>query len=111
MLYYFRGQSLALGAARIVAGNAFELRSDVAAGLQNGPEESELLLLQGRPIGERVVQRGPFVMNSPEEIQQAYADYRRTGFGGWPWQSSDPVHGFDDERFARHANGNVERAT
>jgi hypothetical protein len=111
MLYYFRGRNLAVGGTRVAAGHALELRSDVPAALENGPEESELLLLQGRPIGERVVQRGPFVMNSPEQIQQAYADYRRTGFGGWPWQSSDPVHGVDDERFARHANGTVERAS
>ena len=44
----------------------------------NGEEESEILLLQAKPIAERVVSGGPFVMNSQEEIQQAYVDYRRT---------------------------------
>ena len=77
--------------------------------LENGDRESEFLLLQGRPIGEPVAQYGPFVMNTQSEIQQAFADYRRTQFGGWPWDASGPVHSRAESRFARHADGRVER--
>jgi len=70
----------------------------------------ELLLLQGRPIGEPVVQHGPFVMNAREEIVQAMRDYQRTRFGGWPWSASDPVHARQEGRFAKHADGRIERA-
>jgi len=65
-------------------------------------------LLQGRPIGAPVFQMGPFVMNSPEELRQAFEDYRRTQFGGWPWSSPSPVHARADGRFALHADGKVE---
>jgi hypothetical protein len=74
----------------------------------NGDAESELLVLQARPIGEPVAQYGPFVMNTQAEIHQAFADYRRTEFGGWPWGANDPVHPRDKGRFAKHADGKVE---
>ncbi|KAL3772566.1 hypothetical protein ACHAW5_005309 [Stephanodiscus triporus] len=61
---------------------------------------TEFLLLQGRPIGEPVAQRGPFVMNTPSELQQAYVDYQRTKFGGWPWPRNDLVFPREKGRFA-----------
>jgi hypothetical protein len=88
---------------------AIALEPDVAVEIRNGDAEAELLLLQGRPIGEPVVQHGPFVMSSPGEIRQAFLDYQRTRFGGWPWPSDGPVHGRAGERFARHADGREEK--
>jgi len=41
-----------------------------------GEAGARLILVAGRPLGEPVVQYGPFVMNSREEIEQAFADYR-----------------------------------
>ncbi|MGA9522744.1 MAG: pirin family protein [Myxococcaceae bacterium] len=108
-LYFFSGKELRIGARAVPGGQGVELRADVEAPLENGPEESELLLLQGRPIKEPVVQHGPFVMNSREEIIQTFQEYQRTGFGGWPWKSDEPVHPREEGRFARHADGRIER--
>ena len=47
-------------------------RIEVTAG-QHG---ASFLLLAARPLGEPVVQYGPFVMNTREEIEQALDDYR-----------------------------------
>ncbi len=110
MLYFFAGNTLRVGTRQVNVRTGLELRADAIAPLENGPAESELLLLQARPIQEPIVQHGPFVMNSREEIQQAYADYRATQFGGWPWPKTDPVHD-RDARFARHADGHFEKAT
>ena len=76
--------------------------------MQNGNKDAQFLLLQGRPIAEPVVQYGPFVMNTQLEIRQAFEDYRRNQFGGWPWDRNDPVHPRDAERFAKYADGNEE---
>ena len=110
-LYFFRGSSLKLNGFELGSGNAAQLRPDAAVLLENGETEGELLMLQGRPIGEPVVQSGPFVMNTRAEIQQAYHDFRATRFGGWPWSSDDPVHGTDRGHFAKHPDGRTERAT
>ena len=76
--------------------------------VENRGGPAEFLLLQGKPIGAPVFQLGPFVMNSPEELRQAVQDYHQTGFGGWPWDRSDPVHARSEGRFAIHADGRVE---
>lgn len=60
----------------------------------------EFLLLQGKPIGETVAQRGPFVMNNDQELFQAFMDYERTKFGGWPWPRDDMVFDREKKRFA-----------
>lgn len=46
-----------------------------------GMEEARFLLLAGKPLRQPIVQYGPFVMNTPEQIEQALADYRSGNFG------------------------------
>jgi len=107
-LYYFRGSSIKIDGSDIKPYLAAELQPGQDVLIENGPNESHLLMLQGKPINEPVVQYGPFVMNTDQEIQEAMMDYRKDQFGGWPWPVNDPVHGPDQGRFARHADGKVE---
>jgi len=108
-LYVFEG-SVRVGDHDLVASTGAVLRSDEPVTVTAGRDGAEALVLQGRPIGEPVAQYGPFVMNDDAGIEQAFADYRETGFGGWPWPTDDPVHGRDAGRFARHADGRLEHA-
>jgi quercetin 2,3-dioxygenase len=107
-LFYYQGRSLRVGDVSVSPLHSIALPPEWEVPLQSVGGETELLLLQGRPINEPVAARGPFVMNSAEEIAQAYNDYRRTGFGGWPWDTEEPVHALEG-RFARYADGRVER--
>jgi quercetin 2,3-dioxygenase len=107
-LYFFKGAQVMVDGQNLNDAAAIELRASADVELVNGETTSEFLLLQGRPIGETVAQYGPFVMNTRAEIEQAFADYQRTQFGGWPWDDNAPVHGIDPSRFARHADGKVE---
>jgi redox-sensitive bicupin YhaK (pirin superfamily) len=70
--------------------------------------EVKLLVLQGAPIGEPVAQYGPFVMNTQQEIMQAFSDFRRTNFGEWKWGSDDHTHGATASRFALYPDGRRE---
>ena len=108
-LYYFAGNSLQIAGAAAPKNHAIRLRAEVPTELTAGDDETQVLILQGKPIGEPVMQYGPFVMNTQQEIQQAYSDYQRTHFGGWPWPRVDPVHGSEPERFAKRPDGRVER--
>ncbi len=109
VLYFFAGDRLTVAGREVAVAHAIQIGPSEVA-LVAGAARAEVLLLQGWPIGEPVAQHGPFVMNSQAEIRQAYADYQRTRFGGWPWPAPDPVHPRERERFARHADGRVEDA-
>jgi quercetin 2,3-dioxygenase len=109
-LYFFVGATIKIDDRVLDTHSAAVVQSDVDITIEAGKTACELLMLQGRPIGEPVAQHGPFVMNSREEIQRAFADYQRTRFGGWPWPSDDPVHDRNAGRFAKHIDGHIEKA-
>jgi redox-sensitive bicupin YhaK (pirin superfamily) len=109
VLYFFAGDSLRVGDRAVPKSSAVAVASGLEVPLENGSQSAEILVLQGKPIAEPVASYGPFVMNTRAEIVEAFSDYERTHFGGWPWPSDGPVHGPASERFAKHADGTVER--
>lgn len=107
-LYFFEGEQLTLAGETLQEGHKITVRPDVDIPLEAGPKGAQVLLLQGKPIGEPVAHHGPFVMNSRQELVQAFQDYQRTGFGGWPWKGDAPVHDRKDDRFALRPDGKRE---
>jgi redox-sensitive bicupin YhaK (pirin superfamily) len=107
-LYFYLGNQITLAGKLIEKYHAVVVNAAVDLSITNGDSAARILVLQGRPISETVIQYGPFVMNTKEEIQQAFEDYHATKFGGWPWSRYDQVHDRAEGRFARHADGTVE---
>ena len=108
-LYFYKGDVLNVDGTEIKNYHSAQLQPNEDLIVKAGKENCNALILQGRPINEPVVQHGPFVMNTREEIQQAFEDYQRTEFGGWPWNSNAPVHKKTEGRFALHADGKLEK--
>ena len=105
---YYHGNDLQIEGQVIPNYHAVIVDAEQELTLQNAGEPAKILVLQGRPINEPVVQHGPFVMNSKDEIYQAFTDYQRTLFGGWPWPKNDQVHARELGRFAKHSDGTEE---
>jgi hypothetical protein len=74
-VYPFEG-SLSVGARELRAHNAGVLGAGDQVEVTAGSTGARFLLLAGRPLGEPVVQYGPFVMNTRDEIEQAIRDYQ-----------------------------------
>lgn len=107
-IYFYKGDELKIEDETLKNYHSGDVRTDIDVTLRAGKEKCHILILQGKPINEPVVQHGPFVMNTKEEIQEAFNDYQKTHFGGWPWPSYDHVHDREKGRFADHGDGKVE---
>lgn len=85
LLYVFKGNTT-LGSDRrkVAEGQAALLGSGDSVHISVAADESsaaEILLLSGKPLLEPVARYGPFVMNTREEIEQAFRDYQSGQFG------------------------------
>ena len=108
-IYFYEGTQLKIEDGIVNHYQQAQVKADVEITLQNGNDAASILILQGKPISEPVMQYGPFVMNTKEEINQAFEDYHATQFGGWPWSRYDNVHPREAGRFAKHADGRMEK--
>lgn len=106
-IYFYRGSALNVDGQNLPAYHMARLESDQSVHLQAEDEPVRILMLQGKAINEPVAQYGPFVMNTEQEIRDAFEDFRRTEFGGWPWPTHEPVHG-ERQRYAKYADGREE---
>lgn len=103
--YFYQGKSLNIDGTELKQKDLAELKADADIHLKAGLLEARILWLEGEPIGAPVAMRGPFVLNTNEELDIAFKRYRETQFGEWPWPSHAPVFTRDQPRFATYNGG------
>jgi redox-sensitive bicupin YhaK (pirin superfamily) len=80
-VYVYEGEALVGEARKPVAHRAAGLLGEgERVRIEAAAAGARVLLLAGRPLREPVVQYGPFVMNTREEIERAIADYQSGAF-------------------------------
>jgi redox-sensitive bicupin YhaK (pirin superfamily) len=82
LLYVFQGEVRVSDDAQAArSGQLVVLGDGDAVRLRGAPGGGRLLLLAGVPIGEPVARYGPFVMNTPDELETAFRDYQSGRMG------------------------------
>ncbi len=83
LVYLMSGSARFAGKREIKARNAvvFDRHGDVIEIENAGDGVLEFLVLTGKPIEEPMVRYGPFVMNNPEELEQAFRDFAEGRMG------------------------------
>jgi redox-sensitive bicupin YhaK (pirin superfamily) len=79
VIYVFEGAA-AVGEAILSKGTLGVLGDGTRVRVTAGKDGAALLLIAGRPLGEPIARYGPFVMNTREEIAQAFADFQAGRF-------------------------------
>ena len=106
-LYFYEGSSIEIEGKQIMPNHGITLQPNADVNIAVADKGAHFMVLQGKPIAEPVVQHGPFVMNTQEEIRATMKDYGLTQFGGWPWPHHDHVHGKGKGRFAKYPDGTL----
>ncbi|MBU1197769.1 pirin family protein [Candidatus Micrarchaeota archaeon] len=82
--YVFEGSGTFGNNQQEVAGGQLAIFDSIGSEISfrnDGTKTMQLLLLGGKPLNEPVIQYGPFVMNTSEEIEQAFRDYQSGKMG------------------------------
>lgn len=110
-LYLVEGAGAALDGRPVKNHSRLKVRPDAAFAFVNGDQASELWLLEGDPIGEKMSVFGPVVLGTDAEVRQALQEIRDRELSDWPWPVVNLAEPKGTPRRLRRADGSEEHPT
>lgn len=98
-LYLYHGEAIEIDGEEIRGKKSIKLEGNADIKIE-AKDDVKLLLLEAEPLNEPILNDGPMVMNTEEEVLQGYRDFWDNQYGGWPWKEASPVHDKEEGRFS-----------
>ncbi len=107
-MYFVSGESGTMEGTKVKPYLRFKMKSGVPFAFTNGPADSELWILEGKPIGEKQAAFGPVILKDLDEVRASMDEIRIHEFQEWPWGLMDVTNPIDMGRELHRADGTVE---
>lgn len=108
-LYYLSGKTIDLDGTQVKPNLRFKMKPNTDLRVVNGEEESEIWILEGKPIGEKQAAFGPVILEDLDTVRKSMDEIRINEFQEWPWKIMDVTNPIEMGRELHRPDGSVER--
>jgi len=108
-LYYVSGGGLTICDREFEQGARATMVPTEEVVVVNGDSDSVLWVLEGKPIGEKVVAFGPVFLDNLDDVRAALDEIRKDLYSEWPWDVIDKAQPLGTGRFIEYPDGIVRK--
>lgn len=91
-LYLYEGPVALIDGDRVEGKRSLKLEGGSSFKIEALEDEIHLLLLEAEPMNEPIINDGPMIVNTMDEVLEGYRDYWDNQYGTWKWDANDPLH-------------------
>lgn len=108
-LYYLSGKTIDMDGTQVKPNLRFKMKPSTDLKVMNGDDESEIWILEGKPIGEKQAAFGPVILKDLDTVRKSMNEIRINEFQEWPWGVMDVTNPMEMGRELHRPDGSVER--